>query len=105
MPRVLCSLSKKRNATWRFRVQAIGSKRPNWLRDALAAGRSLKEFAVPPSSTAVAGPKVCKSKGWRRPSTVLYRDGAGNSWTGRGPKPRWFKEAIASGKSTEELSG
>ncbi len=25
------------------------------------------------------------------------------TWTGRGPKPKWFKDAIASGKSPDDL--
>jgi len=41
----------------------------------------------------------------RRPSTVLYRDDAGHSWTGRGPQSRWLKEALAQGKTLSELAG
>ena len=32
-----------------------------------------------------------------------YRDGQGNTWSGRGRRPQWFLEAIAAGKSVEEL--
>ncbi len=32
-----------------------------------------------------------------------YQDGAGRTWTGVGKRPNWFKEAIASGKTAEEL--
>ena len=41
----------------------------------------------------------------RRPSTMLYRDDAGHSWTGRGPQPRWLKEALARGKTLGDLAG
>lgn len=37
-------------------------------------------------------------------AAVKYTDGAGNSWTGRGPKPRWLKDALAKGKRLEDLS-
>ena len=39
----------------------------------------------------------------KRLSSIRYRDSNGNSWTGFGPKPRWFKEALASGVSIEAL--
>lgn len=34
---------------------------------------------------------------------VKFRDDAGHSWTGFGPKPRWFTEALAAGKTADEL--
>jgi len=34
---------------------------------------------------------------------VVYRDGAGHSWSGRGPRPRWLKEALANGRSLDDL--
>ena len=41
--------------------------------------------------------------GKRKPGVVRYRDDAGNAWTGHGKRPNWFKDAIASGKTPEEL--
>lgn len=35
-----------------------------------------------------------------RPS---YSDGV-NTWSGMGPKPKWFKEALAAGKSLEDIT-
>ncbi|SCK20022.1 DNA-binding protein H-NS [Variovorax sp. HW608] len=82
-------------------------KRPTWLREALAAGKRLEDFQVgtPVANNATKAAKNPSKKTGqkRRPSTVLYRDGAGKSWTGRGPRPRWLKEAIAGGKSLEDL--
>jgi DNA-binding protein H-NS len=85
--------------------------RPHWLRDALKAGRTLDEFALGASPAAAATPvgtpskKKAKGPQKRRPSSVLYRDDAGHSWTGRGPRPQWLKDAIAGGKTLEELAG
>lgn len=42
--------------------------------------------------------------GKRKPGVIRYRDDAGNTWTGHGKRPNWFKDAIASGKTPEELS-
>ena len=78
-------------------------KRPNWLREALAAGKRLEDYQVGASSLSSAKKESKKTAQKRRPSSVLYSDGAGKSWTGRGPQPRWLKEAIAGGKSLEDL--
>lgn len=44
-----------------------------------------------------------KPKAAKAPSIAKYSDGAGNSWTGNGKRPRWFLDAIAGGKSAEDL--
>ncbi|SCK25049.1 DNA-binding protein H-NS [Variovorax sp. HW608] len=75
-------------------------KRPTWLREALAAGKNLEDFQLTAPATKPATRKKAQK---RRPSSVLYSDGAGRSWTGRGPQPRWLKEAIAQGKTLEEM--
>ena len=41
--------------------------------------------------------------GKRKPGVIRYRDDAGNTWTGHGKRPNWFKDAISSGKTPEEL--
>lgn len=38
-----------------------------------------------------------------QPRPVKFRDEAGNTWSGRGKRPNWFKSALASGKSAEDL--
>lgn len=32
-----------------------------------------------------------------------YKDDQGNVWSGRGPRPGWFKAALEAGKSAEEF--
>lgn len=39
----------------------------------------------------------------KTPRQVKYRDEAGNAWVGHGKRPRWFVEALAAGKSAEDL--
>lgn len=34
---------------------------------------------------------------------VKYQDDAGNTWSGYGPKPKWFTEALARGKTEADL--
>lgn len=56
----------------------------------------------PPKAKAPAAapaPKAAKT----RKVKVKYRDGAGNTWTGRGSRPRWLRDAIDAGKSIESF--
>ena len=116
---------KKKPAGVRYSDGAGGNwsgrgPRPRWLREALASGKAIEDFIVSGASGIGAGNGAAagtgKRKGARpagkatvvrakrRPSSVLYQDGAGHSWTGRGPQPRWLKEALAQGKTLSELA-
>ncbi|HSV45533.1 MAG TPA: H-NS histone family protein [Ramlibacter sp.] len=33
-----------------------------------------------------------------------FRDSEGNVWSGRGPRPRWLKDAMAGGKTMEDFA-
>ena len=84
-------------------------KRPQWLRDALAAGKSLEDFLVKGAGKARSadGAAPSKKSGARRKrkgvGKVKFRDGSGNSWTGFGPQPGWLKDAIAGGRTLDEF--
>lgn len=67
--------------------------RPRWLRDALASGTSLESLRCEPGSPQSIAPPPKPRKFNRPPSALLYADGTGNTWTGRGPMPRWLKKA------------
>ena len=93
--------------------------RPRWLREAIASGRSIEEFKSGSTVrskpvSAIAQPETVKPAGAkqavktaarkkRAPSKVNYSDGAGNSWTGRGPMPRWLKAGIDGGKTLQDF--
>jgi len=53
-----------------------------------------------------AGMKATTVKASRKgiPVAIKYRDGAGNTWTGRGSKPRWLVAAIEGGKKVEDFA-
>lgn len=36
--------------------------------------------------------------------TPRFRDGQGNVWVGRGPRPKWLREALADGKTLEDFA-
>lgn len=60
---------------------------------------SLKARGADKMATKVDGRR--KSAGKKIP--VKYRDDAGNTWTGRGLKPRWLTAALSSGKKLEDF--
>ncbi|GAB3647264.1 H-NS family nucleoid-associated regulatory protein [Ramlibacter alkalitolerans] len=37
-------------------------------------------------------------------ATPAYSDGRGNSWGGRGPRPKWLREAMSNGATLEEFA-
>ncbi len=39
----------------------------------------------------------------RKAPTVKFRDAEGHTWSGHGRRPRWFVEALAGGKSADDL--
>ena len=45
-------------------------------------------------------------KASRAPAVAKYRhpENAGITWSGRGRKPQWFVEALAAGKSADDLA-
>jgi DNA-binding protein H-NS len=39
-----------------------------------------------------------------RPVAAKYRDDQGNSWSGRGLKPKWLTAALAAGRRIEDFA-
>jgi DNA-binding protein H-NS len=82
--------------------------RPQWLRDALAGGRELADFAIDRLSStksAVAikvDPVPTKWKAEKRFVAVKYRDGS-DAWSGRGSRPKWLTAAIEGGRKIEQF--
>ena len=66
----------------------------------------LTEQDLFPSARKGAGSKVAaKKRSARSSGAPKYSDGAGNSWGGMGPRPRWLREALESGKKLEDFLG
>jgi DNA-binding protein H-NS len=85
--------------------------RPAWLREALANGKSLQDFASAAAPTEAGTKSETKSKSKakakakaKRKTQIRYRDQAGNAWSGMGPQPRWLKAALAAGTQLEQLA-
>lgn len=64
----------------------VAAKKPRGKAAAKADGKSAKK---PAAKKPAAPPK--------------FRDEAGNTWTGHGKRPNWFKAALAAGKTAADL--
>jgi DNA-binding protein H-NS len=81
--------------------------RPQWLKAAIAAGGTLEEFASAGHSVqtkAKKSAKKVKSAAPKKRTARTYRDAAGNTWSGFGPRPRWLREALEAGQTLEQLA-
>lgn len=56
------------------------------------------------SRPAKGGAAARKTAGRKAAGVIRFRDDEGNSWTGHGKRPGWFKDAIAAGKTPEDLA-
>jgi len=82
--------------------------RPIWLREALASGKTLADFAVVKEAHAGSAKKAArktKSRRARKAPVAKYKDAAsGKTWSGRGRKPGWFVNALAEGNALESMA-
>ncbi len=49
------------------------------------------------------GKAKAKQKAAKRAGVPRYADGSGRTWTGNGQRPGWFKDALAGGKTADDL--
>lgn len=70
-------------------------------------GRQPGRKAAPPATATVIGTTAAKAKrgakATKRIGVIKYDDGAGHTWTGRGTRPRWYLDALKSGRTAEDL--
>jgi len=61
------------------------------------AGKTAAKKQVAPKKT------IGSKKRTGRKIAIKYRDGSGNTWTGRGSQPRWLVAALKDGKRIEDF--
>lgn len=69
----------------------------------LFGGRGRKITRKVRGADKVATKTVGRKKASGKKIPVKYRDDAGNTWTGRGLKPRWLTAALGAGKTLEDF--
>ena len=45
-----------------------------------------------------------EADGRRKPAPIKYRDADGNTWSGRGIKPKWLQAQLGTGRRLEEFA-
>lgn len=55
------------------------------------------------AGTAASAKRRAAARGVEGASPAKYTDGAGRTWTGHGKRPNWFKDALAAGKTAQDL--
>lgn len=82
------------------------------IKEAIAVyGFTAADLGVGKEAGRVAAGKKSDDKNTRKTRTPAaaatgapkFKDGQGNVWSGRGPRPAWFKTALAAGQSADEL--
>ena len=73
---------------------------------AIAKIRSLMaEFGLSVEDLSGKSAPVSKKSGTEtRKAPVKFKDNAGNTWSGRGLKPKWLQQALASGKQLADFA-
>lgn len=61
----------------------------------------LTATVAPTTKGSKKSPKAAAAKKSAKP--IKYQDDAGNAWVGHGKRPKWFVDAIAGGKTAEDL--
>ena len=65
----------------------------------------MAQWHLTPQDVAPLSKKASKpSNGARRPVAAKYKDDQGNSWSGRGLKPKWLTAALAAGKTIDQFA-
>lgn len=74
---------------------------------------AIKAYNLTASDLGLAAPRAARGRpaatkgrrpGRKGPAVVKFKDGQGNTWGGRGPRPAWLREALASGKQLSDFA-
>ena len=69
----------------------------------LGVGKAPGKASVANTSIAKKTRKPKKAAAAVATGAPKFKDDQGNAWSGRGPRPAWFKAALEAGKSADEL--
>lgn len=99
MPQSLSQI-KKQIARLERQAEALRQKE---IADVVARIRSAIEHYGLSAADLGLAPARAPRKARRAASAVKFRDAEGHTWSGHGRRPRWFVDALAAGKSADDL--
>lgn len=99
MPQSLTQI-KKQIARLERQAEALRQKE---IADVVARIRSAIEHYGLSAADLGLAPARAPRKTRRTTPAVKFRDAEGHTWSGHGRRPRWFVDALAAGKSADDL--
>jgi DNA-binding protein H-NS len=63
---------------------------------------AIREYGITAADIGL-GSGVSRKAHAKRDSRAKYGDGKGRTWTGHGRRPQWFIDALAAGKTADEM--
>lgn len=72
--------------------------------DHAGANGTARGKAISRQERAANGLTAKKPVAKKKASPIRFRDEHGNAWTGHGKRPSWFLQALANGKTREDLA-
>lgn len=67
------------------------------------AAKPAKKAGKKTAAKKTAAKTEAKKAAPKKRTSKQYRDAAGNTWSGFGPRPQWLKDALAAGATEESL--
>jgi len=64
----------------------------------------MAQWHLTPADIQALPKKGPKTNGTSKPVAAKYKDDQGNSWSGRGLKPKWLTAAMAAGRSLQDFA-
>jgi DNA-binding protein H-NS len=64
----------------------------------------MAQWSLTPADIQPLSKKPSKPNGSTKPVAAKYKDDQGNSWSGRGLKPKWLTAALANGKTLQDFA-
>lgn len=82
----------------------IEAARSAEIEDAITRAREIIDtYELTPADLGFRGFGGAKKSKRLGPAPVRYKDKKGNTWSGRGPRPHWLREALEAGKTLESF--
>jgi len=67
-------------------------------------GLTSEDLGLSGAVKAKSRPTRTTAKATTKSRSAKFRDSEGNEWSGRGPRPKWLRAALAAGRSLEDFA-
>jgi DNA-binding protein H-NS len=67
-------------------------------------GLTAQDLGLTPAAKSSSRPARPAGKAAAKSRSAKFRDAEGNEWSGRGPRPKWLRAALAAGKALDDFA-